>query len=97
MKLKTNVFILWARKQGILLDEEFDMLLDEVRETKPNTKVFSQPKSRTKDLVKILKRFVERNQEKWIEIFEDYDEEGKKRIPRAEFAKGLQVTVTIFI
>lgn len=84
---------MWSNIQGILLDEEFDLLLDEVHETKPKLKVFSKPKSRTKDLVKILKKFIERNQDKWLEIFEEYDVDGKKRIPRADFVKGLQVSL----
>ena len=81
--------------QRILLDEEFDLLLEEVHETKPNLKVFSEPKSRTKDLVKFVKKLVERDQEKWLEIFEEYDSGKTKRIPRADFVKGLQVEINL--
>lgn len=74
------------------LDEEFDKLLEEVREVKPDIQIIANVKSGVKDPLSVVKTFISNNQDQWQELCQEFDCEGVLKITRTDFVKCLKVS-----
>ena len=77
--------------QDVYLDEEFDKLLEEVREVKPDIQIVGNLKSDVKDPLSVVKTFISNNQDHWLELCQQFDSEGVLKITRTDFVKCLKV------
>ena len=78
--------------QDIYLDEEFDKLLEEVREVKPDIQIIANLKSGVKDPLSVVINFISNNQDQWLEICQQFDSQGVLKITRTDFVKCLKVS-----
>lgn len=74
------------------LDEEFNKLLEEVREVKPDIQIIANLKSGVKDPLSVVKTFISNNQDQWLEICQQFDCEGVLKITKTDFVKCLKVS-----
>lgn len=77
--------------QDVYLGEEFDRLLEEVREVKPDIQVVGYLKSDVKDPLSVVKTFISNNQDHWLQLCQPFDSQGVLKITRADFVKCLKV------
>lgn len=80
-----------APSQDVYLDEEFDRLLEEVREVKPDIQIISNLRPGVKDPLSVVKNFVSNNQDQWMEFCQQFDSDGALKITRTDFIKCLKV------
>ncbi|XP_022801607.1 leucine-rich repeat-containing protein 74B-like isoform X3 [Stylophora pistillata] len=76
--------------KDIYLDEEFDLLLAEVREVKPDFRIIANLRSGAKDPLSVVRTFVSNNQDQWLEICQQFDSDGTFGITRTDFVKCLR-------
>lgn len=74
------------------LNEEFDKLLVEVREVKPDIQVIANIQPGVKDPLSVVKTFISTNQDQWMELCQLLDSEGVLKITRTDFVKCLKVS-----
>lgn len=74
------------------LNEEFDKLLEEVREVKPDIRVIANIQPGVKDPLTVVKTFISTNQDQWMELCQQFDSQGVLKITRTDFAKCLKVS-----
>lgn len=74
------------------LDEEFEKLLEEVREVKPDIQIIANLKSGVKDPLSVVKTFISNNQDQWLELCQQFDSQGVLKITRTDFVKCLKVS-----
>ena len=74
------------------LNEEFDKLLEEVREVKPDIQVIANIQPGVKDPLSVVKTFISTNQDQWMELCQLLDSEGVLKITRTDFVKCLKVS-----
>ena len=78
--------------QDVYLDEEFDKILEEVREVKPDIQIIANLKPGVKDPLNAIKTFISNNQDQWLELCQQFDSQGLLKITRTDFVKCLQVS-----
>ena len=78
--------------QDVYLDEEFDKILEEVREVKPDIQIIANLKPGVKDPLNVIKTFISNNQDQWLELCQQFDSQGLLKITRTDFVKCLQVS-----
>lgn len=76
--------------KDVYLGEEFDKLLEEVREVKPDIQVVGYLKSDVKDPLSVVKTFISSNQDHWLQLCQQFDSQGVLKITRADFVKCLK-------
>ena len=79
--------------QDIYLDEEFDKLMAEVREVKPDIRIIANLRPGVKDPLSVVRTFVLNNQDQWLEICQQFDSENTFKITRTDFVKCLKVSM----
>lgn len=80
-----------ALMQDVYLDEEFEKLLEEVREVKPDIQIIANLKPGVKDPLSVVKTFISSNQDQWLELCQQFDSQGVLKITRTDFVKCLKV------
>jgi len=76
--------------KDVYLDEEFEKLLEEVREVKPDIQVIANLKPGVKDPLSVVKTFISSNQDQWLELCQQFDSQGVLKITRTDFVKCLK-------
>lgn len=76
--------------KDIYLDEEFDKLMAEVREVKPDIRIIANLRPGVKDPLSVVRTFVLNNQDQWLEICQQFDSESTFKITRTDFVKCLK-------
>ena len=82
----------YAPFQDVYLDEEFDKLLEEVRQVKPDIQIIANMRPGVKDTLSLVKSFILNNQDQWLEFCKQFDSEGALKITRSDFVKCLKVS-----
>lgn len=77
--------------QDIYLDEDFDKLLAEVREVKPDIQIIANLQPGVKDPLSVVRTFISNNQDQWLELCQQFDSEGTFKITRTDFIECLKV------
>ncbi|XP_078351297.1 uncharacterized protein LOC144636031 isoform X2 [Oculina patagonica] len=76
--------------KDVYLDEGFDKLLEEVREVKPDIQIIANIQPGVKDPLSVVKTFISTNQDQWMELCQQFDSQGVRKITRTEFVKCLK-------
>ena len=80
-----------ATLQDVYLDEGFDHLLEEVREVKPDIQIFANLRPAVKQPLSVVRTYISRNQQQWLEYCQQFDSHGGCTISRSNFVTCLKV------